>query len=65
VFVIEDEGSGFDPQTIPDPLAPENMEKVCGRGLLLIRSFMDRVEFNDRGNIITMVKLASQKTPDK
>ena len=41
---------------LPDPLDPENMEKVSGRGLLLIRTFMDEVRHNPRGNEITMVK---------
>jgi CheY-like chemotaxis protein/anti-sigma regulatory factor (Ser/Thr protein kinase) len=56
VYVIRDEGSGFDPTKLPDPLDPENMEKVSGRGLLLIRTFMDEVRFNPKGNEITMIK---------
>src|SRR5262249_4847370 len=56
VFVIRDEGAGFDPKTLPDPTDPTNMERISGRGLLLIRTFMDEVEHNDRGNQITMVK---------
>jgi CheY-like chemotaxis protein len=57
-YVIRDEGPGFDPAKLPDPLDPENLEKVSGRGLLLIRTFMDEVRFNDKGNEITMVKRA-------
>lgn len=57
VYVIEDEGPGFDPRGLPDPTAPENMVRVCGRGLLLIHTFMDRVEYNEKGNRITMTKL--------
>jgi CheY-like chemotaxis protein len=57
-YVIRDEGPGFDPTKLPDPLDPENMEKVSGRGLLLIRTFMDEVRFNDHGNEITLVKRA-------
>jgi CheY-like chemotaxis protein/anti-sigma regulatory factor (Ser/Thr protein kinase) len=56
VFVIRDEGSGFDPATLPDPTDPANLGRVSGRGLLLIQTFMDRVEHNDSGNQITMVK---------
>ena len=56
VFVIRDEGPGFDPSSLPDPTDPANMEKASGRGLLLIRTFMDEVAFNDTGNQITMVK---------
>jgi anti-sigma regulatory factor (Ser/Thr protein kinase) len=55
-FVIRDEGQGFDPEALPDPTAPENLGQACGRGLLLIRAFMDRVAHNDRGNEITLVK---------
>jgi CheY-like chemotaxis protein/anti-sigma regulatory factor (Ser/Thr protein kinase) len=55
-FTIRDEGNGFDPNTLPDPTDPANLGKVSGRGLLLIQTFMDRVEHNDRGNEITMVK---------
>lgn len=53
---IRDEGPGFDPSTLPDPTDPENIGKISGRGLLLIRTFMDDVHFNDTGNEITMVK---------
>ncbi len=55
-FVIRDEGPGFDPAKLPDPMDPVNMEKSSGRGLLLIRTFMDDVHFNDKGNEITLVK---------
>ena len=50
------EGHGFDPEAVPDPTAPENLELPCGRGLMLMRSFMSRVEFNGRGNQVTMEK---------
>jgi CheY-like chemotaxis protein/anti-sigma regulatory factor (Ser/Thr protein kinase) len=56
IFSVRDEGNGFDPTTLPDPTAPENVGKVNGRGLFLIRTFMDEVSFNDTGNEITMVK---------
>lgn len=55
-FVIRDEGPGFDPTKLPDPTDPENLEKVSGRGLLLMRTFMDEVSFNATGNQVTMVK---------
>jgi len=57
-FTIRDEGPGFDPGAIPDPRSPEHIEDVGGRGVLLIRTFMDRVEYSSRGNEITLVKLA-------
>jgi CheY-like chemotaxis protein len=56
VYVIRDEGPGFDPSSLPDPTDPANVEKVSGRGLFLIRTFMDRVEHNEAGNQITMLK---------
>jgi len=55
-FTIRDEGPGFDPSTLPDPTDAMNLGKVSGRGLLLIQTFMDRVEHNRTGNQITMVK---------
>jgi serine/threonine-protein kinase RsbW len=51
---VEDEGSGFNPAAVPDPLAPENLDREGGRGILLIRSYMTAVSFNDRGNCIRM-----------
>ena len=55
-FVIRDEGPGFDPTKLPDPTDPENLERVSGRGLLLMRTFMDEVLFNATGNEVTMHK---------
>ncbi|HEY7153302.1 MAG TPA: response regulator [Gemmataceae bacterium] len=55
-YIIRDEGSGFDPNSLPDPTDPANLEKITGRGLLLIRTFMDEVRHNERGNEIVMVK---------
>jgi CheY-like chemotaxis protein/anti-sigma regulatory factor (Ser/Thr protein kinase) len=60
-FVIHDQGPGFDPAKLPDPTDPENIEKVSGRGLLLMRTFMDEVSFNDTGNQVTMVKRSPVK----
>lgn len=55
-FVVRDEGRGFDPSTLPDPTDPENLERSSGRGILLMRTFMDEVAFNDVGNEVRMVK---------
>lgn len=55
-ITIQDEGPGFDPSKLPDPLAPGFVERPCGRGLLLMRTFMDHVHFNGQGNEVTMVK---------
>jgi anti-sigma regulatory factor (Ser/Thr protein kinase) len=56
VYVVEDEGPGFDPATVPLPTDPANIERIGGRGLMLIRAFMDEVEHNAKGNRITLRK---------
>lgn len=53
---ITDEGAGFDPNGVPDPRCEENLRKCSGRGLLLMRSYMDAVEYNETGNCVHMVK---------
>jgi anti-sigma regulatory factor (Ser/Thr protein kinase)/CheY-like chemotaxis protein len=57
-FTIEDEGEGFDRSRVPDPRDPANLFKTSGRGVLLIHNIMDGVEYNERGNQLTMVKRA-------
>jgi len=57
--LVRDEGKGFDPNSLPDPTEPENLERAYGRGMLLIRTFMDEVRHNERGNEITMLKRRS------
>ena len=58
-FVIRDEGPGFNHRKVLDPTETETMDRVGGRGLLLIRSFMDEVSHNRRGNEITLQKFTS------
>ena len=60
VYVVRDEGLGFDVSNAPDPTDPANLENVSGRGLFLIHTFMDQVRFNATGNEITMVKRAGK-----
>lgn len=55
-FVIRDQGRGFDVSKLPDPTDPENMARAHGRGVLLIRTFMDEVIYNPKGNQVTMIK---------
>jgi CheY-like chemotaxis protein/anti-sigma regulatory factor (Ser/Thr protein kinase) len=55
-FSVRDEGGGFDYRQLPDPTDPLNLEKPSGRGLLLMRTFMDDVLFNDQGNQVTLIK---------
>jgi CheY-like chemotaxis protein len=62
VFVVRDEGCGFDPKALPDPTDPANLDKVTGRGILLMRAFMDEVVFNTRGNEVTLVKQPGART---
>ncbi len=56
VYVVEDQGPGFDPSALPDPTDPSNLERVGGRGLTLMRAFMSQVDHNAKGNRVTMRK---------
>ncbi len=56
IVEVEDEGGGFDPSCVPDPTEEHNLEIPSGRGLVLIRAYMDEVSHNDRGNRVTMVR---------
>ena len=58
VITIRDQGKGLDPGNLPDPLAPENLMKGSGRGIFLIRAFMDEVKFRNTepGTEITLIK---------
>ena len=62
-YVIRDEGPGFDPSSVVDPLEGDNLLKPCGRGLFLIRMFMSEVRFNAAGNEITMIHRRSRTLP--
>jgi anti-sigma regulatory factor (Ser/Thr protein kinase) len=61
-FVVKDDGPGFNPSELPDPTDPENLLKTGGRGILLMRTFMDHVSFSDKGNELTMIKERSKKS---
>jgi serine/threonine-protein kinase RsbW len=54
---VSDEGSGFDPSEVPDPTAVENLERPCGRGLMLMRHYMTEVIYNQAGNCVAMSKV--------
>jgi serine/threonine-protein kinase RsbW len=58
---VEDQGDGFDPDAVPDPLALENLEKSSGRGLLLMRSYMTWVRYNATGTCVSLC--LRRKTP--
>ena len=61
---ITDQGTGFDPSAVPDPRSDELIEVPGGRGVLLISEIMSRVEYNDVGNQITMVKIKGDEPDD-
>jgi serine/threonine-protein kinase RsbW len=63
IFTICDEGPGFNSTTLPDPTLEENLEMTSGRGVMLIRAYMTSVDYNDRGNCVTMVKRKDCKLP--
>jgi serine/threonine-protein kinase RsbW len=54
IISIEDEGPGFKPMDIPDPTKPENIENISGRGVFLMSKLADKIEFNEKGNRVTM-----------
>ena len=56
VFEVLDEGPGFDPDEVPDPCDPKNLERPCGRGLLRMRHYMTEVGVEGRGNHIVLRK---------
>ncbi len=56
---IEDQGPGFNMSDVPDPTADENLERPCGRGIMLIKSFMTSVEYNAKGNRVVLEKIRS------
>jgi serine/threonine-protein kinase RsbW len=63
---VRDEGPGFDPAGVPDPLHPDNLLKASGRGIFLIRSFMDELRLQpaaEGGMEVVMVKRAATATP--
>jgi serine/threonine-protein kinase RsbW len=54
---IADEGTGFNPDELPDPTDPTRVELCCGRGVFLIRGFMTEVKYHAPGNVVTMCKV--------
>jgi serine/threonine-protein kinase RsbW len=56
---ITDQGPGFDPGDLPDPTLEENLEKTSGRGVMLMKSFVDVVTYNECGNSVELAKVKS------
>ena len=59
---IKDEGQGFDPDNVPDPCDEANLDKASGRGVALIKNFVDFVEYNAAGNMVEFMKTRGAKT---
>ena len=53
-ITVSDEGDGFKPQEVPDPLADENLLKTSGRGVYLMKEYADKVSYNEKGNELTL-----------
>lgn len=53
-FRVEDEGHGFDFHNLPDPTAPENLEKPGGRGIFLMKHLADEVDFSENGKVVEL-----------
>jgi serine/threonine-protein kinase RsbW len=53
-ITVDDHGVGFDPNEVPDPREDDNLERPCGRGLLLMRAYMTSIHYNEQGNSVTM-----------
>jgi serine/threonine-protein kinase RsbW len=58
-FEVEDEGDGFDPELVSNPVAGENHKRISGRGLYLMRVYMSGVTYNQRGNCVTLFRRRS------
>ena len=58
-ITIEDEGCGFDTDAVPDPTSPDNLLRPRGRGIYLMRSLMDEVDFEQSGSVVHMRKSAN------
>ncbi len=54
-FRIADQGNGFNPQEIPDPTDPENLEKPNGRGIFLMKNLADKITFEENGRVVSLV----------
>jgi serine/threonine-protein kinase RsbW len=59
---VRDEGEGFDPNKVPDPTHPENLERPGGRGVYMIRHLMDEVEYHDNGRVVAMRRRPRNKS---
>ncbi len=63
VVIVRDEGEGFSPTTVPDPTTPERLPIPSGRGIMLIRAYMDEVRYRDKGRELFFMKRRTPSTP--
>ncbi len=56
VIIVRDDGPGFDPDTVPDPTAPDRLSQPSGRGIMLMGAYMDEVKYRDNGREVYMLK---------
>jgi serine/threonine-protein kinase RsbW len=63
VIMVRDEGIGFTPTRVPDPTRDENLERPCGRGIMLMQAYMTRVSFNRAGNEVWLLKENREERP--
>ncbi len=61
--VVKDEGEGFDPGDVPDPTADQYIDRPCGRGVMLMRAYLNFVEYSDGGRTITMERERNSDLP--
>ena len=61
---VSDEGTGFDTARVPDPTQPDRLELPHGRGVMLMRAYMDKVEYNEKGNTVRMKLNTCQGAPE-
>ncbi len=57
---VTDQGAGFRLCDVPDPTLEENLDNTCGRGVMLIKNFVDQVQYNEAGNSVELVKTRSK-----
>ena len=64
IITVQDEGEGFNPESVEDPLRPDNLLRERGRGIFILRSLMDQVEYSfpQRGTRVTMIKFKKHST---
>ncbi len=61
--VVQDQGEGFEPEAVPDPTTEEFIERPCGRGLLLMRAYLNFCEYSDGGRRLTMERQRNSDLP--